>query len=149
MSKSMTEHYRKLITRSALFDKVSLEGMAHLLEACPLQELMRGEALLLPGQRNDKLYLILSGALNIHLGDAHKTPFLTLGTGECVGEISVLTETTAAASIIAEEDSVLLVIKQSTLWSMTRISHGLARNLLKILAQRLRYNNRVIAEAAG
>ncbi|MDP1708593.1 MAG: cyclic nucleotide-binding domain-containing protein [Gammaproteobacteria bacterium] len=145
----MTEHYRKLITRSALFEKVSLDGMARLLEACPLKDLMRSEALLRPGQRNDKLYLILSGALNIHLSDTHAAPFLTLGAGECVGEISILTETTTTASVIAEEDSVLLVIKQSTLWSMTRISHGLARNLLKILAQRLRYNNRVIAEAAG
>lgn len=145
----MTEHYRKLIARSALFDKVSLDGMAHLLESCPLQELQLGEVLLKPGQRSDKLYLILSGAFNIHLGGVHKPPFLTLGAGECMGEISVLTETTTTTSVVAEEISVLLVIKQSTLWSMTRVSHSLARNLLQILAQRLQQNNGIIAEATG
>jgi sigma-B regulation protein RsbU (phosphoserine phosphatase) len=149
MGKYMTEDYRKLISRSTLFDKVSLEGMAHLLESCPLKELKQGEALLKPGQRNDQLYLIVTGSFSVHLSDPSKSPFLVLDAGECVGEISVFTAATVSAYVIAQQDSVLLTIKQSTLWSMTRISHGLARNLLQILAQRLQHNNRFIAEVAN
>lgn len=149
MSKCMTEPYRKLISQSTLFNQVSLEGMSHLLESCPLKELKPGAALLKPGQRNDKLYLLLSGSLRVHLSDPATPPFIMLGAGECVGELSVFTENTVSASVIAEEPSVLLVIKQSTLWSMIRVSHGLARNLLQILAQRLKHNNKVIADVAG
>lgn len=149
MSKSMTEPYRGLISRSILFSNVSLEGMSHLLESCPLKKLAQGDVLLAPGQNNDKLYLILSGSLGVHLASPAQPAFLTLGYGECAGEISILTETTATASVVATEDCVLLVIKQSTLWAMIRISHGLARNLLHILARRLQHNNKVIAESAG
>lgn len=149
MRNCMTEPYRKQIAQSTLFDKVSLEGMSHLLESCPLKELGQGDVLLKPGQRNDKLYLVLSGSFRVHLSDVAKPPFIMLGAGECVGEISVFSEGPVSASVIAEQASVLLVIKQSTLWSMIRVSHGLARNLLHILAQRLKHNNMVIAEVAG
>ncbi|MDA1108147.1 MAG: cyclic nucleotide-binding domain-containing protein [Proteobacteria bacterium] len=151
MSKCMTEPYRSQISHSTLFSNVSLEGMSHLLESCPLKKLARGDVLLAPGQSNDKLYLVLSGSLGVHLASPAKPAFLTLGPGECAGEISILTETTTTttATVIAAEDCVLLVIKQATLWAMIRISHVLARNLLHILARRLQHNNKVIAEVAG
>ena len=114
-----------------------------------MKELSQGDALLKPGQRNDKLYLIVTGSFSVHLSDPAKPPFLVLDAGECVGEISVFTSATVSASVIAQQDSVVLVIKQSTLWSMTRISHGLARNLLQVLAQRLQHNNRFIVEAVS
>lgn len=141
------EPYRKLIGRAALFNNVSLEGIHYLLEDCVLKQVMKGETLLAPARKNDNLYVLLSGSLSVHLNNPESAPLLRLDSGECVGEISIITEAAPSAYVVADEDSVLLVIKQKTLWAMVRVSHGVARNLLYVIARRLQQDNQVILDS--
>lgn len=139
--------YRKLTGQASLFSNVSLEGIHYLLEDCALKQIMKGETLLTPAMKNDHLYVVLSGSLSVHLGSPEGAPLFKLDSGECVGEISIITEATPSAYVVADEDSVLLVIKQKTLWAMVRVSHGVARNLLYIIARRLQRDNQVILDS--
>ncbi|RJQ49355.1 MAG: GGDEF domain-containing protein [Gammaproteobacteria bacterium] len=141
------EPYRRLIGEASLFNGVRLEGITYLLEDCAFKQLMKGETLLAPNRKNDNLYVLLSGGLSVHLGSPESAPLLKLGGGECVGEISIITEATPSAYVVADENSVLLVIKQKTLWAMVRVSHGVARNLLYIIARRLQQDNQVIRDS--
>jgi diguanylate cyclase (GGDEF)-like protein len=141
------EPYRKLIRQAALFNGMSLEGVNYLLEECALMQIRKGETLLAPTKKNDNLYILLSGGLSVHLDGPEGAPLLKLDSGECVGEISIITEATPSAYVVANEDSVLLVIKQKTLWTMVRVSHGVARNLLYIIARRLQRDNQVILDS--
>lgn len=141
------EPYRKLISQASLFSNVSMEGINYLLEDSSLRRVEKGATLFAPARENDILYVLLSGSLSVHLAGPQNAPMIKIVSGECVGEISIITEATPSARVVADEDSVLLAIKQKALWTMVRLSHGVARNLLYIIARRLQHGNQAIMDS--
>ncbi len=115
---------------------------AHL-DACPTRTVARGERLLAKGQSNRDTYLVLAGRLGVYL-DSGDPPLVTLGPGECVGEMSVITNMAASADVSAETDCRLLVVPHDTLWALVDASHEVARNLLHVLADRVRHDDEVM-----
>src|SRR5437868_9049473 len=74
-----------------------------LVDACSTRELTEGEVLLAQGQDNDRLYVILSGRLDVHLDSAGPQPYVSLGPGHCAGEISLIDGQRPSASVVAVE----------------------------------------------
>lgn len=126
---------------------VELESIQTLLEGCPIQELKRGDVLIRAGQRNRFLYLVLSGRLNIHLKDHTLDPIVELQPGEVAGELSVIDCQVTSAYVVAAEDCCVLLLDEKTIWALVDFYPIVARNLLFVLAQRLR-NGNVIIEAS-
>lgn len=147
MSKKIPDHRgdrpvsRAMLSRLRLLEKVGLESVESLLSACPVRRLSAGEVLIAAGQKNDALYLLLSGRLRVHLASLASDPVAVLETGESVGELSVMDQRPASAFVVADEDSSLLVVPHDIFWSLITGSHGVARNLLVTLSQRLRSSN--------
>lgn len=132
--------YTRLAARG-LFDRVNIASVEHLLNDCVHRVIAAGERLLEPGADNDCLYVVLRGELRVYLG-GHEAPAHTVvGVGDCVGEMSVINGDGASALVIAAVETELLVMPQSTLWALIERSHGFARNLLAILAGRIRMDN--------
>jgi len=129
---------------SMLWKGVELDSVQDLLQDCPIKELKEGAVLIQAGQPNDSLYLILSGRLRIHLKELTLAPIVMLGPGEVVGEMSVFDRQPASAYVVAHEDSRLLVLDRATIWSLIEIYPIVARNLLFVLAQRLRSSNALV-----
>ncbi|MEE8511742.1 MAG: EAL domain-containing protein [Acidiferrobacterales bacterium] len=127
-----------------LFNEVSPESVKDLLSACPIRSLRRGEVLIEAGQPNDAVYLLLAGQLHVHLDSVKNEPVATLEAGETVGELSVMDQQPTSAVVVATKNSRLLVVPRETFWRLIQASHGVAANLLSILAQRLRQNNTAI-----
>jgi len=129
------------LVRSKLFRGVSEARLLRLLrpsgEAC----VRPGSALLALGQRNTALYLLMSGRLAVYLDEEAKVPVAHIEPGECVGEISILDEDSASASVVALEHSRLLVIQAADLWDLMAEEPAIALNLVHMLAQRIRRNN--------
>lgn len=132
---------RERLGLAKLFANIGLEGIEHLLERCEPLEIARGEHLLEPGKANDRLYLILDGELRVYLDGRQLPEQAVLTTGDCVGEMSLVDGGAVSALVIAAHGSRLLVIPHDVLWAMVDASHGVARNLLAILAGRMRDNN--------
>ncbi len=105
---------------------------------CPVLELKKGETLLQAGQSNQKLYIILSGSLSVHLEDSNSVPVASLKPGETVGELSVIDDSPATAFVVAAEESSVLEIDESGFWDLVSSSHDFACNMLMLLAERLR-----------
>ena len=82
-----------------------------------------------------RLFIVLSGALAETAIDGTISKILP---GESVGEQSVLDETTNLADIRALQDSDLLVVDGDLVWQLIDSSNGIARNLLRMLAFRIR-----------
>ncbi len=82
-----------------------------------------------------RLFIVLSGALAETAIDGTVSKILP---GESVGEQSVLDETTNLADIRAVIDADLLVIDGDLVWQLIDSSNGVARNLLRMLAFRIR-----------
>ncbi len=128
---------------SLLFLKgVDLESIRGLLEDCPVQQLKRGEVLIHAEKPNQSLYLLLSGRLRIHL-KLDLDSIARLEPGEVVGELSLIDRQLTSAYVVAEDDCRLLVLDEETLWSLVDAS-PIARNLLFVLARRLRHADSLI-----
>jgi len=122
---------------------VELESIQGILETCSVQNLEKGDVLIHAGQPNHFLYMLLSGRLRIHL-ELELNPIVLLEPGEIVGELSLIDGQLTSANVVADEDCRLLVLGEKTLWSLFVSCHAVARNLLFVLAQRLRHGNSLI-----
>ena len=129
---------RVLLAGNKLFRDINLNSVEHLLNACQVISHKRGETLLEVGQKNTLLYLVLDGELHVYLKGKSLPVHASLGMGECVGELSMIDGAHAAALVMAAQDSRTLSIPHELVWTMMDISAGIARNLLAILAGRLR-----------
>jgi diguanylate cyclase (GGDEF)-like protein len=152
MSQSLainSDYKRSLLQALELFRGVRPEDVQDLLQRCDRRDLAAGELLLSPGAKNEHVFIVLSGSLNVHVG-APSTPVLaTMETGACVGEMSIIEDRDPSAYVIGAEDTHLLVIHQSVLWEMVDASHDFAKNLLVVLSERVRSHNKVIADSYG
>ena len=144
-----SDYRRSLLEGLELFKGVSADDLHELLQRCERRDIAGGELLLSPGSRNDYVFIVLSGSLNVHVG-SEETPILaTMEAGACVGEMSIIEDRDPSAYVIAAEDTHMLVIHQSVLWEMVDASHEFAKNLLVVLSERVRSHNRVIADSYG
>ena len=111
------------------------------------RELGSGDVLLRVGSPNDDLFVVLSGSLSVYLPGVEQ-PYIRLGVGECAGEISVLDGQSVSGDVIAHEATVVLSIDREQLWRLLDESDAVARNLLRILAGRVRSDDAVIGESS-
>lgn len=105
----------------------------------------QGQVLLSPDIPNSRVYILLSGQLHVHLASPDSEPLLTLEPGDCAGEMSIIEDKDPSAWVIADQDCHLIVVDQTILWELIDGSHAFARNILKLLSERLRTDNQAIA----
>ena len=144
-----SDYKRSLLNSLELFEGVSPDDVQELLQRCDRRDLAAGELLLSPGAKNEHVFIVLSGSLNIHVGSPDTPVLATMDVGACVGEMSIIEDRDPSAYVIGAEQSHLLVIHQTTLWDMVDASHEFAKNLLVVLSERVRSHNRVIADSFG
>lgn len=138
---------RDLFNRFKLFRTVSPEAVETHLESCQHRHIKKGQTLLKPDENNPFVYVIASGAVSVHLRSPNSEPVAILQVGDCVGEMSMIESREPAAYVLAKDDCDLLVIDHQTLSQLISVSHGVARNLLLILSERLRHDNSLIANS--
>ncbi len=128
---------------------MSPDDVQQLLQKCGRSDLDTGEMLLSPGNKNEFVFVVLSGRLNVHVGSTDTPIFATVDIGECVGEMSIIEDRDPSAWVIAAEPSHLMEIHKTVLWDMVDASHEFSKNLLVVLSERVRSHNHYIAESIG
>ena len=152
MSQSLainSDYKRSLLEGLELFRGVTPGDVQDLLQNCDRSDLGEGELLLSPGEKNEYVFIVLSGSLNVHVGSPDAPVLATMGVGACVGEMSIIEDRDPSAFVIGAEPTHLLLIHQSVLWEMVNASHEFAKNLLIVLSERVRSHNHVIADSYG
>ena len=144
-----SDYKRSLLQALELFRSVRPEDVQDLLQRCDRRDLAAGELLLSPGEKNEHVFIVLSGSLNVHVGSPSTPVLATMEVGACVGEMSIIEDRDPSAYVIGAEDTHLLVIHQTILWGMVDASHDFAKNLLVVLSERVRSHNQVIADSYG
>ncbi|MGI9205524.1 MAG: diguanylate cyclase [Woeseiaceae bacterium] len=146
----VTSDYKKsLLAGLELFQGVQPDDVQALLQDCDRLDLDTGELLLSPGKKNENVYVVLSGALNVHVGSTDSPVLATMESGECAGEMSIIEDRDPSAYVVAGEATHLLVIHKDVLWDMVNASHAFSKNLLVVLSERVRSHNHFIAESIG
>jgi diguanylate cyclase (GGDEF)-like protein len=144
-----SDYKRSLLEGLELFQGVCADDVQDLLQKCGRRDLAEGELLLSPGAKNEHVFIVLSGRLNVHVGSEETPVLATMDVGACVGEMSIIEDRDPSAYVIGAEPTHLLVIHQTVLWDMVNASHEFAKNLLVVLSERVRSHNRVIADSYG
>jgi diguanylate cyclase (GGDEF)-like protein len=139
----------KELGRLGILRGVPLESVTGLLQRCAVRQLATGECLLIKGAPNRTMYMILSGVLRVHLDSLESEPVARLEGGQTVGELSVIDESPASATVVAAEPSRLLVVEDDVFWRLVAASHEFAVNLLLLFAERMRANNTVLTRHAS
>ncbi len=100
------------------------------------------------GEDGDELFIVLTGQVRIHAGD---TVITKLGPGQHFGEMALIDKAPRSASVTANEDSKLLVIRRRDFFDIVRKDHDVAVKLLwsflGVLSERLRLTSRELSDA--
>jgi diguanylate cyclase (GGDEF)-like protein len=144
-----SDYKRSLLSGLELFHGVNPDHVQSLLQRCERRDVAAGELLLSPGVKNEYVFLLLSGRLNVHVGSPDAPILVTIDVGACVGEMSIIEDRDPSAYVLAAEPTHLLAIHQTILWEMVNASHEFSKNLLVVLSERVRSHNNFIAESFG
>jgi diguanylate cyclase (GGDEF)-like protein len=132
---------------SPLFQRVKSSTLAAHLGDATRVKLVAGQILLVPGQRNDRVFIVLSGRLRAQLNlDEKMNPIALFGLGECVGEMSMFEDNLVSAYIVAVTDCELLSIAHPDAWAILNESLQASHNMLNILSERIRISNSALAK---
>jgi len=131
-----------------LFRQASAEAVEAALAEAEVLELAAGTALLHYGESNHNVYILLSGALRVHLGgDSASASAIVIAPGDCIGELSAIDGEPVSALVVASEPSQVLQLTRELFWQKLMALPGVASNLMLTLSGRMRRSNEVALQA--
>lgn len=135
------------LSNSVLFQGVPEDLVDYFVRRCSYATFEPKEVLLRPDQANETMFLILSGRVSVYISSLETEPLVSIGPGECVGEMSLFDGKSPSAYVVTESAVSCLVIDARLLWRMINVSHGVSRNLLHLLAKRIRGGNAAVTDS--
>ncbi|MBF0153361.1 MAG: cyclic nucleotide-binding domain-containing protein [Magnetococcales bacterium] len=132
--------------RIHLFRGVRREEIEAVLQAAAVETYEPGKILLRPGQANDRLYIVLSGTLSVHLESLSRPAVRTMYPGDSVGELSLLDHSFSTAFVMVQASARVWVLGGDNLWRLIEQNGHIARNLLNVLVQWIKSNTRMMVE---
>lgn len=134
------------LTGLELFSDVAEEVVQSMLASCPIRDYASDTQVLSPNQHNSTIYVVLAGQLRVHLDAVDSTNFIAIPVGSCIGELSLIDGKPVTAHVIAEAGCSLLMIPEQHFWTSVLPRAGVARNLMRVLAERMRASNESILQ---
>jgi CRP-like cAMP-binding protein len=104
------------------------------LEEEPLR-LEPGQVLFGIGDPGHDMYIVRTGTVDLRVGD---TLLETVGTGGILGELALVDPAPRSATAVAGRDCSLVRIDEATFNDLVRRVPGLALDVMKVMARRLR-----------
>ena len=97
-------------------------------------------------QPGEVVYVLLEGTVKIYVtrSDGREVILAFLGPGDTVGEMSLVDSAGRSANVVTTEPSRLLWMDRATFQACLRTLAPLANNLVRLLANRLRFANEQI-----
>ncbi len=136
----------KLIESSALFRNLQPGETANILARLQPVSYERGTRILERGIWHGQLYIIASGLVSVLLQEeaGSGARIAQLGSGECFGEMSLITGELPSATVRADEDISLWALPQADFLSLIGTCPTLLQNINAILSLRLARTNQQI-----
>jgi CRP-like cAMP-binding protein len=121
------------LRRVPLFSDLSDEMLAHIAPLLSEFEVSAGHVLIQPGQPGSGLFLIAEGTVKVEL----PTTTVTLGPGDFVGELAILTDVVRTARVRATEPVRGWAIARADFARLLEEEPRVAVAMLPVLARRL------------
>lgn len=137
------------LARVPLFAGLPEDQTARLEEVTQRRTFRRGEVIFHKGDTGSTLYMIVQGQVKIVLpSDSGEEALLAvLDPGDFFGELSLIDEEPRSATVVATEATETLLLHREDFLKFLTASPGLAVDMLRILARRLRETDEFIEDA--
>lgn len=136
------ERRREGIRWIALFRDADPRQVDEALAGCEVLQLAAGTPLLRRGESNRDFFILLSGRLSAQVGyGASPETSIEFTAGECIGELSAIDGKPITALVTAASDVRVLRLDREVFWNRLMRLPGVAENLMRTLAQRMRRTN--------
>jgi CRP/FNR family cyclic AMP-dependent transcriptional regulator len=100
-------------------------------------------------QPGEAVYIILHGTVKIHIEQGERDVILSvLGSGDLLGEMSLIDSVGRSANVVTLEDSLMLWMDKSSFNFILDNFPPVARNLVRILSSRVRLSDQMIQSLA-
>jgi len=130
----------EMCRRSPLFEGAPMTAVRLALEHGRVTSIPAGSVLLQPGVASGSVFVLLEGGLAVHPNGPESPAVAILEPGACVGEMSVVDHKPPSAWVLATNNCKVLVLPGQRVWDVVEVSHRVALNLLRLLAERARTN---------
>ncbi len=107
----------------------------------PIREYKAGETIFREGDRGEELFVIQRGRVRILAGNRLLE---TLGENEIFGEMALIDDSPRSASAVAETDLAVAPITEKQYLFLIRHTPFFALKVMRVLAQRLRSQNKAL-----
>ncbi|MGV8122099.1 MAG: cyclic nucleotide-binding domain-containing protein [Candidatus Xenobiia bacterium LiM19] len=125
--------------KSAVFADLPIEDIVIIADILLELEYPEGQIIFREGEPGDKMYIIVSGQVIIQKGEGDAIEMtLTLGSGECFGEMAILDGLPRSASVKVTKPANLLAIEREDFRELLRVYPEISLNVIQILSGRLR-----------
>jgi CRP/FNR family cyclic AMP-dependent transcriptional regulator len=130
-------------SNSALFSGLPPEAVNYIAEHARQRTYRAEEAIVHQDDPGETFYVILHGTAKVSttLPDGNEVFLALLATGDTFGELSLIDSGFRSADVVTQEETTLLSIDRATFEELLKTVPGFTRNLMRILARRLRLAN--------
>jgi CRP-like cAMP-binding protein len=142
--------YTEMLKKVSLFanvDEAELDKISSLLAE---REIPKDTNIVSRDEPGDSMFIILKGRVKVVIfGDSGREVILTLlKTGEFFGEMALLDDLPRSASVVAAEDSKVLVLTRDQFAEYVRRNPAIGLNVMAELSRRLRRADEIISNLA-
>ncbi|HEV2474471.1 MAG TPA: Crp/Fnr family transcriptional regulator, partial [Chthonomonadales bacterium] len=131
------------LSMAPLFDGLSPEQMHKIGERARQRTYRADEAIVHQLDPGETFYVILRGTVKVSttLADGNEVFLALLAAGDTFGEMSLVDSGSRSADVVTQEETTLVSIDRSLFEELVATVPPFTRNLLRILARRLRLAN--------
>ncbi len=139
----------KMLRDLRMFEDFSDEELGDVEQIVTLRRFQRNEMIVRQGDPSNSVFIVLSGSVAVFRDSGMRETILSLfATGQIFGEMSMFDKTAVrSASVRAVTTSVLGIFSREDFGAMVSRSSKMSRELLQLLAERLRSANEYIENA--
>jgi len=143
------EEARSILRGEPLFDCLSDSQIENLVKQSHLNHFGRGERVIEEGAEGESMFILLRGAAQVSVSKNGSTiPVATLRSGDCFGEMSLLTGEKRSATVKADGDCYVMEISKDIMANVIRDSPDCLRALSELLAKRKMETEGILKDAA-
>ena len=139
---------RSILRGEPLFQCLSDTQIDNLVRQSALNHFGRGEQVIEEGAEGDSMFVLLRGAAQVSVSkNGSLIPVATLNSGDCFGEMSLLTGERRSATVRAQADCYVMEIGKVVMADVIREAPECLRQLSEILAARKMETEGIVKEA--
>jgi serine/threonine protein kinase len=143
--------FPRLKGRNVLFADFSEAELAVVMQMSRRENYAEGETIVQEGAGGSTMYVVVRGKVSVRkLSDGHSVEIKRLTSGECFGEMAVISQMPRSATVVALQPTEVIAISGAVLRSGNHLlGMKLYRNIAALLAERVRQRDEQVLRGLG